>query len=559
MITSAISSLGVVPGQNITPDTFSDSQIQAAEALVVAFLSEAFPDQDFDSGTALNALLVRSMAMIYLTNRLEWETLRATQSLGALLAQPSLVSNEVVDLILSNFRISRRLGASSQGRIKISLSRMITQVVTEDFVFSTQDGAQFVPAQAYRLIDEVQDDGDLKMYAEGDGAYVLLPVVASKVGSSGQIKDGTPLSSSTGIAGFVTAHAFGDFYGGAEDETNDELLARLPSAMTVKNLVTPLSIQSVIIDQFPEVSDVSVQGAFDPAMTRNSHGILGFKSGGFADIYFKTSAGIIHDSVSLSATLQEITGEGDESRGLYAVSLSRDMMPGHYFVTAVRTDSAAAGSFYIKQETKGMDLSRTAGATQVHGNQIFSTNEAAYSKYQTSVILFEIEFDPSAGNTPEEQFDDEITVTVESACLPYVADIQDFVLERGNGVVLADYLVKAVIPCFVRLPVITIDATTSDILSTVRETITQFINSLKIGADLRVDELVMKIRAVSGVLGVRLPIRFSGEIFAPDGTVIPLSSSGNLKIPRLPDSLIVPENTAFFIEPSDINISIVTN
>ena len=46
MISSALTSLGIVPGQNITPASFTDAQIQGAEALVVAFLSEMSPDQD---------------------------------------------------------------------------------------------------------------------------------------------------------------------------------------------------------------------------------------------------------------------------------------------------------------------------------------------------------------------------------------------------------------------------------------------------------------------------------------------------------------------------------
>ena len=559
MITSAISSIGIVPGQNITPATFTTQQILESPALATAHLSDWFPTQDFNPGSTLFALLVRPMAMWYLVGRFEWETLRATQSLAGVLQNPSLAINEVVDAILSNFRISRMAGVAATGRARVSFSATTVQSIPQSIIFSTIDGVTFSPSGVFRITDSPQDDSDLPLFGDGSGGfYALIPVSATDVGVNGQIRDGTPLSVSPGLPLLVVASAFGDFQGGAEAESNSDLLARLPSAMTVKNLSSPLSIKATIVDRFPGICDVAVQGAFDPGMTRNSHGLMGLKSGGFADIYIKASGGVQHGIQLTQATLQEITSVSGQFRGVYAASLPRSVFPGHYFVAAVRGANDASGSYFIRQEVRDLDLSPSAGASLISGNVVPEVSEGAYSRYQTNTVFFEIEYDPSAGTTVVDQFTSEVLVAVEVVYTPLIGEIQDFVLLRNSGVILADYLVRAAVPCLVRLPVITIDAVDETVLQPVRDVVMAHINSLGIGESLRCDELVMAIRSVSGVTNVRLPIRLSGDIFPPDGSMASLSNNGDLSLPSLPTIGVVPGNSTFFIEASDINISIIT-
>jgi hypothetical protein len=560
MISSTISSIGIIPGQNITPDTFTPLQIQEAQALAIAYLSDWFPTQDFQRGSTLHSLLVRPMAMWYLVGRFEWETLRATQSLGALLKNPNLVIDEVVDAILSNFRISRRSGTFATGRVRVDFSATTVQSIPTSLVFSTVDGIAFSPSDTYRITDDPQDDNDLRLFGnDSDAFYALIPVTAVVVGVGSQIRNGTPLSVSPGIPLFVVGSAFGDFQGGANSETNEDLVARLPSAMTVKNLASPLSIKSTILDNFTGICDVSVQGAFDKAMTRNSHGLLGIKSGGFADIYVRAAGGVLRGIQAVQATLQQIVSGGGRSRGIYSASLQRGMFPGHYFVTAVRGANDASGSYFIRQEVKDLDLSSGADASLVSGNVIPEMSEGFYSRYQTNTVFFEVEYDSSLGTTVTDQLIDEVPVSVEVLYTPFVNDIQNFVLLRNSGVILADYLVKAVIPCMVRLPIITVDAIDDTVLQVVKDTILSYINSLTIGETLRCDGLVVAIREVSGVTNVRLPIRLEGEVFPPSGPTINIVSNGDLELPSLLLSGVVPGNSAFFIEPSDINISIITS
>ncbi len=560
MISSAISSLGVVPGQSIVPEMFTARQIQDAQALAVAHLSDWFPSQDFQRGSTLHSVLIRPIAMWYLVGRREWETLRATQSLGALLQQPELAIDEVVDAILSNFRISRRPGVAATGRIRVDFSKTTVQSIPDTIVFSTIEGVQFTPAGSFRVTDDPQDDSDLPLFGgDGEAFYALIPAVAVEIGVGGQIKSGTPLSVSPGLPSFVVASAFGDFYGGVDAETNEDLLVRLPAAMTVKNMSSALSIKATLMDQFPGIGDVGVQGSFDPAMTRNSHGLIGLKVGGFADIYVKASGGVSRGTCAVQATLQEIITVRSLPRAVYSITLPRDVFPGHYFVGAVRGADDASGSYLIRQEVKELDLTANGLASLVGGNVIPEVNEGVYSRYQVNNVFFEVEHDESLGTGAEDQFLDEISVVAEAVYLPAIADIQDFVLLRNSGVILADYLVKAVIPCMVRLPVITIDALDDGVLQAVKDAIMTHINSLKIGETLRCDGLVMAIRSVSGVVNIRLPIRLAADVFLPDGSVAAISSHGDLELPSSPALGVVPGNSTFFIESSDVNISIIVS
>ncbi|WP_196300829.1 hypothetical protein, partial [Streptococcus pneumoniae] len=85
-----------------------------------------------------------------------------------------------------------------------------------------------------------------------------------------------------------------------------------------------------------------------------------------------------------------------------------------------------------------------------------------------------------------------------------------------------------------------------------------YINSLKIGQSLRIDDLITVIRAVPEVKTVTLPLLMTGNIFCPDGTVQIIKSQSELSIPDLPLQMVTPQTTAFFIETSDIYISLST-
>lgn len=560
MLPTPPTSFGVVPGKTILPSAFTAEEMVQAQNTVAKSLQDYLPGVDFSPGSTLHSIVVRALAMVYLVSRQEWEQVRQTQSLKAVLANPGLSSNDVVDAILSNLQVTRRSGTYATGKIKVTFSRFISFTLPTSSRFSSAEGLQFVPLQNYRLTDSPQEPQDLQIYgATTDQPYVLIPVRAVSKGVAYKLGGGTQFSINPTVPSMVLATAFGNFEGGSDDETNEDLIARLPEAMAVKNLSSRLSIQSTIKDLFPEVSDVNVIGSYDLAMSRNSHNIFNFKQGGFADIYFRTAAGILTGSAVVPATLVDIDEGVSPARATYRIDLGRDSFPGHYFVRAVRPVSSALGSYLIKSETKGRDVTvdDSLDATLVQGNLIPKDVEAVYSRYQTNAILFEIEYDETLGTVVTDQFEDTISVSVEVAYLPLVKEIQNRILDRSTGIILADYLVKAAIPCLVSIPGITVEASSSGVVPDVRSAIYNYINGLKIGETLKIDELVLRVREVAGVTAVRLPVKVTGDIYTPGGGILLLREEGNVVVPNRPDLYVTPSNTAFFIELADINVNIV--
>jgi uncharacterized phage protein gp47/JayE len=550
---SPITSLGFIAGQNLNPSRFSDAEIQSAERLVSQFLLDTFPTMDFAKGSALYDVVVRPTAMIYLISRLEWESLRATQSLKGVIENPEVASAEVVDAILSNFQIKRRVGSSAKGLVRMVFSRNVSQAIQSSVVFRTAEGLEFRPTGSFRLISDVVDQGDIKLQSSGASQFVaIVPVQAVARGSRFQISDGTPLSVSLQSSAFVAASAFGNFSGGGDDETNEDLIARLPEAMSVKNLASRLSISATIKDRFPGVFDVSVQGSFDPAMTRNSHNAFGMKTGGFADIYVKMMSGISTKTVEVVATRVEL--DTVEKSATYSVFVDREIAPGHYFVRSVKQDAASISSLSIVSQIRGVDVS--PGAENQYPNRIPRLVEGAFSRYQTLDTIFKIDYDEDLGSTIEDQLPESINVLADIVFAEGIKEIQGYVSSRDSGMILADYLVRAAIPCFVRLPIIKIKAVSDTSAESVRLAIYEYINKLPMGASLKIDEMVVRIRSVSGVRSVELPITVSGEILCPSGDVLDIRSNGDLSIPYRPEIMVVPQNTTFFIELAEIDIEV---
>lgn len=549
MASTPITSLGFIPGQNLLPSRFSDAEIQEAELLVSQFLSDTFSTMDFVKGSVLYDQVVRPTSMIYLISRSGWDTLRATQSLSAVLKSPEIASNEIVDSILSNFQIERRIGSFATGRIKVVFSRDTTQSISSASIFRTSDGLEFKPTATFRIIADPKDPLDLKLTSFGVGQYyALVPVQSVERGAKYQISDGIPIFTSIASSFFIATSSFGNFVGGSDDESNEALINRLPEAMSVKNLSSRLSISATIKDRFPDVSDVSVQGAQDPAMSRNSHNVFGIKAGGFVDVYVKTASGILNGQLSTEASLVEIIGS---SKAIYTAKVNKGDFPGHYLVNSVRSSESSISSFFIRSQVKDIDLD------DGFGNIIPKAVEGVYSCYQQSSVFFEIDYDESLGAVPSDQFSEVITVVLGISYAQGIEDIQSSVSDRQAGVILADYLIKAAIPCFIELPTITIEASSYSAASEVKMAIYNYITALGIGATLKVDEMIMRIRAVPEVKSVRLPITVSGFILCPDGSTLDISSSGDLSIPYRPDLAVVPQNTAFFIELSGINVATI--
>lgn len=554
-----IDTLGFVAGQNLDDQLFDPQELLAAENLLQTYLQDSFPTLNFGRNSTLFDLVIRPAAVIYMISRAEWTALRATQSLQGVIENPELASDAIVDAILSNDLITRRLGTAATGRVRVDLSAAGISSISQDMTFETSEGLKFNPQASFTVTSSPSDASDLKLYSDGDGQFFFfVPVVAVENGAKYQLANSIAMIPTPSLPSLISAETFGNFQNGTDDETNAALIARIPQGKSVKNQVSTLSIEATLRENFPSILDVSTQGMTGLAMTRNAHNILGFKAGGYADIYVRTGATISLGSVSKTATLISIDVNNNAT---YQVSLDRDDFPGHYFVRSILDDSSDAyGSLLVLSETKDFDNRVDANGNALgdqRPNRIDTVQEATYSRFQSNTIQFQVDYDSALGSNPIDQFTAQRAVKVEVAYMPLVKEIQEFVSDRERGVVVADYLVRACIPCFVQLSTIVVEGSFGTDAAEVRLAIYNYINSLRMGDKLRVDEIISAAKSVAGVKFVQLPIQITGEIYAPNGTVLNLVGDSSLSIPSQPDLQVIPETTAFIVELPDIPVALI--
>lgn len=544
---ATVDSLSFVPGINLSDLRFTDDELARAEALIAESISARQPSLDLSPSTTIYDLLVRPAAVEYLNNRAMSESIRNTQSLKGVQENPALANDSVVDSILSNYGISRKAGSVATGYVRVNVSRNTTYSIISGQSFTSSNGAQFRTSQSYLALAS-PSDGDLLLRAsdsQNDQFFFLLPVTATTVGVASQVADNVELVPDTSIANFISAYSFGAFVGALDQETNDQLIARIPQALSAKNRVSRSAIASELKDHFSEMLDVSVQGYDDEAMLRGVGGILPIKGGGFADIWVRTSLAPESVSTVLNATMETVVAD----RGTCSVTVPASAHPGHFFVASIRhaDDEGLLGTFVILSQDKTIAAS---------GHKIKNATQGALSAYQSSVVTFSV--DPEEGQVFP-LLGTQFSVTVETIGIPLIKEAQDLIDHPTSRVAGVDYLVRASVPCLVWIPPITVYVQSGAVEEDIRTAVFSYINHVKIGDTLSVDGIVMAIRSVAGVERVSLPIRIMGRVFCPDGSTIDLTSENALVIPNRPDIQVIPETTAFYVSVDDISLNVIVS
>jgi hypothetical protein len=281
--------------------TVQTADITEAEQLLLALVSERYPSLDLGPASAVRELLLTAtapgLALVLatardFTNRLSFTTLSALTDAEADAAADALAANLFVE------------------------RRSATRATITGRMYFTNNGNHNVPANAvfvrdgvsYRLVDGLPlsiGSGDLVQVLEGTTNLYYFDVQMETV-TAGQGAETT-----VGVFQYVTPFAF-DLYraevvstpvGGVTRETTAELIARIPTALTTRNLVNRRAITHSLLQQFPEVSNILVVGAGDTEMERDialdNNVSLRFHTGGAVDVYADTDI----ETVTLSLTV----------------------------------------------------------------------------------------------------------------------------------------------------------------------------------------------------------------------------------------------------------------
>ena len=294
-----------------------DVQITAADVTYAkTFLSEylgnQMPEADFSEGTGLQDLLVKGMAYHYAFLRAELtkvKTLRSLKLLSGMTEDDEV--NEAVDDIISNFFETRGTGSYASVAVTLVLSQSVDLFIGTDVRFNRDGVHNFVLAEAASIAKE---DLTQKINTDGSTTYeISINLVADTVGADYNIAAGTFVSWDNFNAYVIAVRNDLVGSGGGSIEANTTYIARTNNAITVKNLVNPRAISTVLLEEFNDqgIKDVVTIGYGDPEMLRDKINTYVTWSlinvvhiGNHQDIY--VSLPLIEDQTYISTTVTEV-------------------------------------------------------------------------------------------------------------------------------------------------------------------------------------------------------------------------------------------------------------
>jgi uncharacterized phage protein gp47/JayE len=547
-----IENFNFIEGVNLDDSRFSDTEILEAQMVVSQYLEDRYKNLDFSPVSGLHDIVIRPMSQMYLICKNFIEEFSKTRTIFD--ALESGEDSKVVDAVLSNFLVERGKGKLSSGYVKISVEDYtVNQNVQEGSVFSTPDGLNFVAEKSTFATSDISSETDVQIFQNAGGSgYFLVRLVAQEAGAKFNLKKGTQLSTEASVLGLIGVTAVENFGGGEDKETSSSVFNRIISSLSHRGMSTPASVQQVLRDNFPSIITTSVHGITSSNMTRNANNIFGIKSGCMADVYVKTAAHPETRTVRLIAKRIEANNVEYESlKGNFLLRVDSSIFPGHYDVTSVvpySTDKTI-GSLPILSKV------RKINNFHVSPNTYSRIEEVAFSAHQYTEVVF------SAGSFGAGV--DEIAVNCSIIGLPIIGEIQDFVNQPSGQAAMIDTLVRAFIPCFVSMDMISVGIKKHSLISQqlVEAEIASYISSLDLSSEsLRVDKIVSVISSMDGVVGVDLPIKMSGRILLPTekNESIDIVSYSELKIPDVLDKFVGKNTVSFFVSPGTIKINVRT-
>jgi len=477
------------------------------------------------------------------------------RSLKAMQDDPTLADPDLVDDVLSNYRLTRKPGRKATGAVTVVVSDDVTVTIGQGSVWEGR-GHRYVTTQVFTAKSEagqVVVTGDRLLTPASGGNYTFtIDVEAEDEGSDFDLKKDTLVVPNILPPNYVNSYAAEDFAAGLSAETNEELLARLQEGIAAKALSNRGNMAAALreIDQFSRVVAMSIVGHGDAELLRAYHSILPIALGGRCDWYIRTQEATTAVALVKTATLLEVNLDGT---GVWQLGVGKADAPGFYEFREIRpADDAedAQGGYEILSDTRGMDLTATGFIPDV-----VTATEAAYSAFSTAVIQFLDTTDHgtlTAGDTRD--------YALAAVCLPLVSEIQTHVSSRDVRPYGGDCLVKAPVPCFLSLNFTLNKKAGQDDpdLDGMRAALCQTVNTLGFTGALYASQLQDVIFSYLTDGQTASAVDMHGRIRYPDGTITYLRDTEILQVPDDPANMVTPKTVQFFASPGDIGITVVT-
>jgi hypothetical protein len=492
------------------------------------FITETYKDADVSPGSVLSELLVKLVATVQNKQYNFVDDISQGRAISQILTSDTDSYLPVVDLIASNFNTSRSEGKKATGSIKVIVAAPNTYAFTDKLTFLQPAlGLRYKLTRGYS-IDQNPDlsRGELPIYSKNGLHYFILPVVAEKVGPEYQVSSGTGFTvvEPYFINNFVKAEAYGNFTSGLPVDTDKQLVGKFKQTLGSSRFESAAGIANRIKQIYPAFQTLSVVGANDPEMLRSKQNILGISTFGKADVYVRTSVGPELRSAVVTGTKQ--------GPGKWVLELDSSFCAGFYrlaTILPVVDEISISGTLLTSNITYG--YRQFMG---LRNNEINNVSEARFTKYQTARVEFsydELPALPVVPGSPLPTKEFEVTTIYQ----PHIEEIQNLMLLDSERFACADYLVKAVLPCFVSLDLTIVKKHATDTfdslkLNQLKQDIFTYVNTIPFGEDLYASKIVDLCHNYD-IARVDLPVNLKGDIFCNDGTLITITDTDYLSIP----------------------------
>jgi len=545
-------SIAITDFNDLTP-----LQVAQEQAVLSTMMVESNPVLDFKRGV-LHDYLALYGGMQGAKNVEEMARLQRSQSLNAVVADPTLADNDTVDNIASNFLVERDAGTKASGEVTIVIDSLVSVTVANAATFEGS-GQQFVTEHSVTARTSsalLASDTDVVLVARDDDTYGFnVPVVAVVEGIASRLTAGTQVVPSTAFTHYLSSFAAEDFIGGIDEETNEELIQQFQFGISAKALSGRIHMSASLREQdlFTDLIADSIIGFGDPEMIRDQHTIWPSSLGGRVDWYVRTQdipRTAIHTK---TATLIEKTSDGF---GVWQISFTRDEAPGFYDVTRIALPSSVvAGGYEITEDTRSLDMTELDNDGFLPDVETIA--EGAYSRFQAAVIKFK--------DTDTET--DSLTINVSTAdysasvrAMTNIADAQDYASARSVRNTAGDALVRAPVPCSLSIS-FTIELepgqTTPD-TAAIAIDLAYLVNRIDFTGRLPASALSDVVHNHLEGNAATTAIDMLGQIRKPDGTFTLLHSVELLEVPDEPENMVTSRTVAFILDPNDVAISITT-
>lgn len=533
-------------------NSLPSADVAAARALLIQRLQEKSPVADFRRGV-LHDLLINLESVIHAAQETYADKFRKSGSVQAIEADPALADPSLVDSVLSNFLITRKTGTKVKGEVTVVMLSPKASVVAINSVF-VAFGKSYLATSTFAAklsAASVVTSSDRLVFPIGDGSYGFnITVEAELEGKGYEIKQNDKLEMVSPVGGIVSAFAASDFSNGTDVETNLELISRLREGLASKNFSNKHSLSALIKSNFLTVKDVGSFGFGAPEQIRY-HGVFPVAQGGRVDAYVRHEGLPSKITIDTEAILveQRLTG------GVWQVSFTRDILPGFYEAVRIvklndSSNQAIQYGYEVIDTIKDFDISDDGTG---FSPEIEAAVEAAFTMYQTVTLKF-LDTDTFADLELGTKADYSLTLRGQKS----IDEIQKLLNGEDVRPTGSDILVRAAVPFDVKVSIVIHNRNKDYVVpvDVIKNKLFDYVSSMGFGSKLYESNLISVAQNQLTDDQSIDSIELRGRLVYPSGKIRYINGRVSLSVPEDPSNLVTPRTTSYFLDKSDVQITV---